>query len=133
VIKLRPDSINCAGGATGQLVRSRCYWFSQWTFLFFLENLWNIALVVILIYMYVDYMLYDCDVGKIAGQVQREVTCSPMGDRDSRRISIGCLSATKTMPSPCHVTSCSGLHATWTNGREACEHPSLNPVDDQGC
>jgi hypothetical protein len=37
----------------------------------FIENHWNIASVAMIFSMYVNYMLYDCDVGEIAGRAQR--------------------------------------------------------------
>jgi hypothetical protein len=33
--------------------------------IFFLENLWNIVSLAMLFSMYVNYMLYDCDVGEM--------------------------------------------------------------------
>jgi hypothetical protein len=38
---------------------------------FFLENHWNFASLAMVLSMYVDYMLYDCDVCEIAGGAQR--------------------------------------------------------------
>jgi hypothetical protein len=43
----------------------------QSMYVFFLENHWNIASAAMLFSMFVNCMLYDCDVGEIAGEAQR--------------------------------------------------------------